>query len=251
MKNRIVDFIILIICAMLCAISCDEEKSATAPEVMTGTLTDIDGNTYNTIKIGNQWWMAENLRVRHFQDGAEISHITDNSEWKECGSSYFGGRAACCAFSNEENNVATYGLLYNWYAMGGEIAPDGWRVPTDEDWKILEQQLGMSSSQADEKGCRASGVGGQMKDRGTSHWASPNEGASNTSGFAALPGGLRYSEGSFSESGHYAYFWTSNFDLVLWGDIPCWHRYLRYDESTVCRSTTYVKSGLSIRLVKE
>lgn len=99
-------------------------------QLETGKVTDIDGNTYKTVKIGNQWWIAENLKVTHYRNGDAIPEVTDNEQWKNLNS------GAYCAYDNNESNAAVYGYLYNWYAMNDSrnIAPEGWYVPSDEEW---------------------------------------------------------------------------------------------------------------------
>lgn len=98
-------------------------------DTTTGTVTDIDGNVYQTIKIGNQWWMAKNLKVTHYRNGEAIPNITNDSEWINLST------GAYCAYNNDNGNIATYGLLYNWYTVvdSRNIAPSGWHVPTDDE----------------------------------------------------------------------------------------------------------------------
>ena len=114
-------------------LSCSDD-SVTANGDRTDTITDIDGNVYEIIKIGNQWWMAENLKVTRYSNGDAIPNITDGSEWTNLTT------GAYCVYNNENNNNSTYGLLYNWYAIadGRNIAPEGWHIPTDAEWKELE-----------------------------------------------------------------------------------------------------------------
>jgi uncharacterized protein (TIGR02145 family) len=173
----------------------------------TGTVTDIDGNVYQTVKIGGQWWMAENLKVTHYRNGEAIPNITSNSEWAGLSS------GAYCAYDNNNSNIATYGLLYNWYTVvdSRNIAPAGWHVPTDEEWKQLEIYLGMSQSDADKPGLRGSDEGGKLKETGTAHWHSPNIGATNSSGFSALPGGCRDFNftGAYEGMGELGNWWSS------------------------------------------
>jgi len=141
----------------------------------TGTMTDIDGNVYETVTIGTQVWMAENLKVTHYRNGNTILHIIDWFSW-------FTLTGAYCEYDNDVNNVAVYGRLYNWYAVNDSryIAPVGWHVPSDAEWLTLVDYLG-GDTVAD----------GKMKEIGTTHWVSPNTGATNESGFSALPGGYR------------------------------------------------------------
>ena len=207
--------------------------SFTIETVTTGTVTDIDGNVYKTVKNGNQWWMAENLKVIRYRNGDPIPNVTDNTEW----SNLAGG--ARCAYNNDENNVATYGRLYNWYAVNDNrnIAPAGWHVPTDEDWQTLVDYLGGDGI-----------AGGKLKETGTVHWRSPNTGASNESGFSALPGGFcNYDNGNFISIGSYATFWSSTEGDPDGG----WGLYLSYDSSEVFRSNYYRRHGFSVRCVRD
>jgi len=144
------------------------------------TVTDIDGNVYGAIKIGTQVWMAENLKVTHYLNGDPIPDIIENEAW---GSLATGGY---CYYNNDPNNLATYGGLYNWYAAadGRNIAPMGWHVPTDAEWTALISFL-------TDKNAVWTGIGGKLKETGTAHWQSPNAGATNETGFNALPGGWR------------------------------------------------------------
>jgi uncharacterized protein (TIGR02145 family) len=207
------------------------------------TVTDIDGNSYNTVTIGSQVWMVENLKVTHYRNGDEIPNVTDGSTWN------YLTTGAQCAYGNDANNVASYGRLYNWYAVDDSrgIAPQGWHVPTDEDWKQLEMYLGMSQADADLIGQRGTDEGDKLKEAGTSHWNSPNTGATNETGFSALPGGHRYSNGNFFNLGAYANFWsstegTSNYVL---------DRLLIVNYSGIARYQDDKRFGYSVRCVRD
>lgn len=207
------------------------------------TVTDIDGNVYQTVTIGEQVWMAKNLKVMHFRNGDPIPNITDNTEWKEIST------GAYCNFDNDEHNVATYGRFYNWYAVDDSrsIAPEGWYVATDEEWKQLEMYLGMSQSEADDLGWRGTDEGGKLKETGTTHWNSPNAGASNESDFSALPGGYRNSNGYSYYIGGTAYFWSS----TEFSSPVAWIRYLDYSNSDINRYHYDKNSGFSVRCVRD
>ncbi|MFC1562338.1 FISUMP domain-containing protein, partial [candidate division KSB1 bacterium] len=173
---------------------------------VTRTVTDIDENVYQIVQIGDQEWMVENLKVTRYRNGDAIPNVTDGSAW--------GGLStgAYCTYYNNASNAAVYGHLYNWYAVDDSrgLAPEGWHVPTDEEWKELEMYLGMSQSEADTSGWRGTDEGDKLKETGTSHWGSPNAGATNESGFTALPGGYRsISTGTFLNFYHIAIFWSS------------------------------------------
>jgi len=211
----------------------------------TGTMTDQDGNIYKTVKIGDQWWMAENLKVTQYRNGDQIPNITDGTEWMNLRT------GAYCAWENDSIYSSVYGYLYNWYAVDDSrnIAPNGWHVPTDDEWKTLEKYLGMSQFGVDREGWqRGTNEGGKLKEAGTIHWESPNTGATNESGFSALPSGwrLRY-EGTFFYLGYNANFWTSTESDAL----SAWYRFLTYKDSYVYRWDCSKPYGYSIRLVMD
>jgi len=209
----------------------------------TGTMIDIEGNTYLTVKIWNQWWMAENLKVTHYRNGDPTPNVTDPGEWSGLTT------GAYCEYNNDNANVDVYGRLYNWYAVNDSrnIAPEGWHVPTDAEWKQLEMYLGMSQSEADATGLRGTDEGGKLKETGITHWDSPNTGATNESGFAALPGGLRSIDGGFNVMGKYADFWSS----TEGSNIYAWNRHLLYDNSQIYRNYYRKQNGFSVRCVKD
>src|SRR4030065_901517 len=165
-----------------------------AKEGTIGKVTDIEGDTYKTIVIGTQTWMAENLRTTKLNDGSPLPDVTDGTQWVR-----FTAPAYCWYGNNEAENKKTHGALYNWYAVGsGKLAPAGWHVPTREEWTTLINYLG-----GEEK------AGGRMKEAGLTHWNSPNAGATNASGFTALASGGRY---CFCSGSHglkdKGYWWT-------------------------------------------
>ncbi|MCK4448089.1 MAG: fibrobacter succinogenes major paralogous domain-containing protein, partial [Candidatus Marinimicrobia bacterium] len=174
--------------------------------------------------------MAENLKVTHYRNGDPIPNVTDNTDWSNLTT------GAYCNYDNNGSNVTTYGRLYNWHAVSDarQIAPAGWHVPSDEEWQTLVDYLG------------GSGVaGGKMKETGTTHWNSPNTGATNESGFSALPGGYRYLDGGYYDMGYYAYFWSS----TEGSSGSAWSRHLYYDHSEVGRYFEGKRLGFSVRCV--
>jgi uncharacterized protein (TIGR02145 family) len=196
------------------------------------TVTDYDGNVYQTVLIGGQCWMMDNLKVTHYRNGDPINHVVDYYLW--------GGLTvgAYCNFGNDEGNVAIYGRLYNGYAMNDSrgIAPEGWHVPSDAEWQTLVDYLGGDDV-----------AGGKLKDVGTTYWLSPNTGATNESGFTALPGGYRDIEGEFRRMGHWALFWSS----TNYSAENAWNRILEYDNAGVFRTYYLYGNGHSIRCVKD
>jgi len=196
------------------------------------TMTDYDGNTYYTVKIGEQWWMAENLKVTHYRDGSVIPHVNDAS-WS---SADYG---AYCEYMTDENYVAGFGRLYNWFAVDDSrnIAPEGWHVPSNAEWQTLVDYLGGDAV-----------AGGKMKETGTASWISPNTGATDESGFHALPGGLRYDFGAFAGMGSVAWFWSST---ESYSDYA-WIREMTYNYAGVNSYDMGDKNnGMAIRCVKD
>ena len=223
----------LLVFSVFSFLSCDKKKSSTRPEDTTGTITDIDGNPYSIVRIGNQWWMAENLKVTHYRNGEVIPNVTDNNTWSNFAT------GACCSYDNDDNNVETYGRLYNWHAVNDSrgIAPEGWHVPSDEEWKVLAEYLGGKEV-----------AGGKMKESGTEHWNEPNINATNESGFLALPGGCRKKDGIYHLFFSSAYFWSS----TAFDESRAISRGLLSENSELGRNYyfSYKKNGFSIRCVK-
>jgi uncharacterized protein (TIGR02145 family) len=235
--------IVGLISAILLIFSCS--KKASNPDIQSppdNTVTDVDGNTYTTVKIGNQVWMAENLKVAHYRNGDAIPNVTEDTIWY----SYTSG--ATCNYDNNEINVSTYGRLYNWYAVNDNrgLAPEGWHIPTDEEWKELELFMGMSQSDVDTSGWRGTDEGGKLKEMGTSHWIA-NIGATNEVGFSALPGGYRIYWGAFMTQYFAATFWTSTEDHTY----HSWFRYLGNSSTKISRDYISNFHGCSIRCIKD
>jgi len=173
----------------------DLQKQVELLAVLAGGLVDIDGNIYPVVKIGNQVWMRENLRVSRYRNGEIIPIVTDYTAWANLNT---GARSW---YSNDSTTYEyPYGNLYNWYAVSSNkgICPSGWHVPTDTEWNTLTTYLGGSSI-----------AGGKMKSVGTSYWNSPNTSATNESGFTSLPGGYRLDVGSFYNIRNSAFFWSA------------------------------------------
>jgi uncharacterized protein (TIGR02145 family) len=197
-----------------------------------GTMTDIDGHVYDVMTIGTQEWMAENLKVTHYRNGDPISNITDGTAWSNLTTE------AYCAYNNYLDDYAHYGELYNWYAVtdSRNIAPIGWHVPTDADWAILTDYLG-----------GAVVAGGKLKETGTYHWQSPNTGATDESGFTALPGGNRQTGGVFSNKGESGGWWSST--EVNASEAFC--LFMSCSNSGAYKVNYDKKIGYSVRCVKD
>jgi uncharacterized protein (TIGR02145 family) len=206
------------------------------PKVVYGTMTDQSGNTYKTVKIGNQTWMAENLRVTKYRNGDAIPVVNLSDDWNR---DLMTG--ACCSYKNtmDKNNIATYGLMYNWFAVGDarNIAPVGWHVPTDADWTTLTTTLGGEEL-----------AGAKLKEAGTTHWLSPNMGATNESGFTAIPLGDRdYEDGRFNGQNATVSYWSSTREKAT----TAFYRSFNNEDGVCYRDKNAVRYGTAVRLVKD
>jgi uncharacterized protein (TIGR02145 family) len=210
-----------------------------------GTVTDIDSNVYKTVKIGNQWWMAENLKVTHYRNGDEILHLPDNTDWGNTTS------GAYCVYGNNESNFAAYGLLYNGYVLDDSrnVAPEGWHIPTDAEWKELEIFLGMSPEEANKTFVRGTDEGGKLKETGTIYWLSPNGGATNFTGFSARGGGSRNQPGLCEYLRQMGYWWASTPSNSYPGSH--YGRFINSTDSIIGRGQYIIEAGMSIRCVKD
>ena len=206
----------------------------------TGTLTDIEGNSYKTVKIGDQWWMAENLKVKTYTDGTSIPFL-DSTQTDSVWINQPG--ATCCSVDSR------YGILYNWYHINDsrKIAPQGWHIPTDEEWQKLEKELGMNNGVINNTGWRGTVEAEKIIPKSSIGW--PTDAlvfGSNTSGFSALPGGCRLFNGKVNHESNTAFWWSSS-DM---GD-EAWYRSIDSKHKTIFRQHTYKKYGFSIRCVKD
>ena len=204
-----------------------------------GTVTDIDGNVYETVQIGDQLWMAENLQVTHYNDGSEIPNPSDDN-WQSNQGQYG-------VYDNEHFNADIYGNLYNFPVIEDErgVCPDGFHVPSDDEFKELEMFLGMSEEDANDTGYRGADEGSKLAGR-SDLWNDgvlENNPEFGTSGFNALPAGRRsYIDGTYQRIGNYAYFWSSSEN-----NPHAYYRLLYYYNSHVARNSLNKKYGFSIR----
>ena len=190
-----------------------------------------DNEKYKTVKIGNQIWMAENLRTSRFNDGTPVPLVTDGVVWAELTTPGY------CWYDNDvRENIGIYGGLYNWYTVkSGKLCPKGWHVPTDNDWTMLTTFLGEDAA------------GNKLKETGTTHWNSPVTEANNVTGFSAIPGGSRNENGAFLKIGNFGYFWSSTGD----SRTNAWYRLMIYNTSFVSRGSLNKKHGFSVRCLKD
>jgi len=226
------------------------------PDLSYGSMNDIEGNSYATIELGDQVWMAENLKASQYSDGTPITEISDEAEWKAMNID----AQAYCWYNNLSEYSDSTGALYTWAAVmnGGlssaavpsgiqGVCPDGWHLPSDGEWKLLEMHLGMSQADADNYDWRGSDEGGQLKEQGFTKWQIPNTGASNSSGFTAVPGGFRSALGAFYGMDQNAAFWTATQEE---GEDDAWVRIINFDNDRVYRHYNDMRLGLSVRCVQ-
>jgi uncharacterized protein (TIGR02145 family) len=224
--------LLIILGVMFCfTFSCKKDSPKLNP---TGTVSDIDGNLYKTVTIGTQVWMAVNLKTTKYRNGNSIgttnpatlnisAESTPKYQWANYGI---------------ESNVATYGRLYTWHTATDSrgICPTGWHLPSDAEWTTLTTFLGGNSI-----------AGGKLKEAGTSHWLSPNTGATNSSGFTALPGSDRLSSGAFYDFGYYGGWWSSTEAGAIYAGF--WS--ILYSTSEVSRNNSYKTFGFSVRCLRD
>ena len=211
-------------------------------------VTDVDGNQYNSVIIGTQEWMKENLNVSKYSDGTIIPQVTDSAQWANLTT------GAWCYYNNDAGNGAIYGKLYNWYAVAGIhdndpntpnklIAPQGWHIPNNAEWNTLQNFLDPNAS----GGMNNNLAGGKMKSTGTSLWNSPNTAATNESGFTGLPGGSRSSNSIFSNVGNNGVWWS------LFSNESIFNLSLNYisNAAIITYNFNSYKLGYSVRCIND
>jgi uncharacterized protein (TIGR02145 family) len=192
---------------------------------------DIDGNAYPAFVIGDQVWMAENLRVTKYRNGDNIAQVTDSSSWKNLTSGAF------CWYGNDPTGNAKYGPLYNWFAVDDPrgLCPEGWRVPTDAEWTVFTDMLGGTSV-----------AGGKLK-AASPLWDAPNTDATNSTGFSGLPAGARTFWATFDNIGSRGTWWSSTENF----GNNSFYRYLNYDSGDVNKNYYYKQHGFSVRCIRD
>ena len=228
------------------------------------TVLDVDENVYKTVKIGEQTWMAENLKTERFNNGEAIPLVIDGKDLEDLITP-----AYCWYDNNKATYKDTYGALYNWYAVNTEkLCPTGWHIPTDAEWTVLERYIVESQNKdgsrfIDVKQDKpiaiidgvavyppGSYIADELKETGNKHWKVPDHTASNSSGFTALPGGMRYGDGVFKGIGISARFWTSTESDNAYYDYA-WTRGLYYDYPELGRHDYGKYFSFSVRCIKD
>lgn len=209
------------------------------PDLTYGSVADCSGNTYATIEIGNQVWMAENLSTTCYANGDPITNVTDNTQWSNVTT------GAWVHHSNDTTYENPYGKLYNWYAVTDprNACPTGWHVPTDQEWTVLIDHLGGNN-----------GAGEKMKSSGGQYWYNPYNEGTNESGFSGLPGGAHYSSGTSAELRTSGIWWSSAEHESE--SSPGMYNYAKTlklvgSSSYAYESWNYKRTGYSVRCVKD
>jgi uncharacterized protein (TIGR02145 family) len=217
--------------------------------IVDSLIAHLNKKIFKTVVIDNQTWMAENLNVSTFKNGEPIPESKTDEEWERAGKR---GEPAWCYYDNDPQNGAKYGKLYNWHAVKDSrgLAPEGWHVPSDKEWKILSAFYG-GEKEPLKKSWRIlsdflGGVKGAGKKLKTTFGWENNGNGSNESGFSALPGGIRDSDGIFYNSGNYGGWWSANENNSSFA----WLRYLSYDNIDVYRDDYGKANGFSVRCLR-
>jgi uncharacterized protein (TIGR02145 family) len=207
------------------------------------TVTDIDGNNYPVVQIGDQCWMAANLRTASYRDGSTVPNVTDNTAWTQLNT------GAWSNYGNDPSNDPIYGKLYNWFAAADPLlCPQGWHLPTDAEWQQMELALGMPAVELNSTGLRggAQNVGGMLK--ATSLWDAPNTGATNETGFSSVPSGYRFSSvGSFDGLGNSGFWWSATEN----GTQQAWFRSMYFSNAGIDRGSSTKRPGYCVRCVRD
>lgn len=200
-------------------------------------VTDIDGNEYQVIKVGPQYWMTSNLRVTRYNDGTPIKNITDNGEWDNVLQTKEG---AYCYYDNDEEMKGQYGILYNWHAVETEkLCPEGWHVPTLTEFNMLIDEYNGSEFAGEDLKSDSGWKDYQNNEK-------PEYQGTNKSQFNGLPGGYRTITGDFSNEGKFGYWWCSSTPDSINGDAI----YLYYNKPSATPITAFFRTGYSVRCIK-
>ena len=234
--NKIALITLLISLVLIGGCKKDEKSTTTNAVILTdNSVVDVDGNKYKTVKIGGQTWMAENLKTKKYSNGDVIIKVTDSVQWSGLAS------GAYCIYGNSSNldQINTYGLLYNWYVVydNRNVCPTGWHVPADAEWTVLVDYLGGEEL-----------AGGKLKEVDTTHWANPNNGATDEKGFKALPAGVRHFKGVYFDVKKGTQYWSSTMSTTV---NMAWMRQIFGGNPELNRDVDDKKYGMSIRCVKD
>jgi uncharacterized protein (TIGR02145 family) len=195
-------------------------------------ITDTEGNFYNTITIGTQVWMKENLKATSYNDNTVIPSVADGAVWDKLKTPGY------CWYLNENEYKNIYGALYNWYAVNtGKLCPTGWHIPSDAEWTTLTSYIGGDST-----------AGSKLKEVSITHWNGPNADATNETSFTALPGGYRYNNGVFGFIGDNGNWWTATAES---SPLNAWHRSLSGSRTDISHGNSIKTGGMSVRCIQD
>ena len=211
----------------------EQDKKCSAIQLLNEIAKDYDGNIYKTVKIGNQIWMAENLKVTHYRDGTPIPNVFNNDKWQ-----YETNGALCMVNNDSVEYKNTYGILYNFYTVSNSLnlCPEGWHVPTETECMILINYLGGKIP-----------AGSKIKDNSSNLWKNKNTDATNESCFSGLPAGGRGRLGSPGDVGYFATWWSS----TSYDSLYAWHWGLYPDKAGIRCNPGHKASGFSVRCIKD
>ena len=224
---------------LLALITCS--KGEDENQLEWGTVTDIDGNVYKTVKIGNQWWMAENLKVTKYRNGDSIPNVLDSTQWEKLSiGSYWW-------YDNDMAYKTVFGALYNWFAVNDSrnIAPPGWHIATENDWCQMMKYLD-TSYYCDGLGMTGCNIGSKLKAK-SSYWHNSRGYETNETGFSSLPGGYRWYTGYFFNAYAIGFWWSANDN----DSIDAWYRDMSYYYPCVFRSSQDKRAACSVRCVED
>ena len=233
MKKNVSVFVYLLTMVLFIVLagSCSKDDASDAHK----TVKDVEGNKYKIVTIGTQTWMAENLRTTKLNDGSDIPLASNKGHWAVLGTPGY------CWYNNDAAKYkAKYGAIYNYFTVQtAKLCPEGWHVSTDAEWSTLTKYLTGEFGDPNRPGDK-------LKEIGTTHWKSPNTGATNQTGFTALPGGSRDNNGEFTDIGEYGYWWTSTQTKTY----SAWSYYMGFKHRDVFRWEHDKNVGYSVRCVK-
>ena len=225
------------------------DSQITALQAQITALQNANVTPLPNVTIGTQIWASTNLDVTTYRDGTPIPQVTDPTQWGNLTT------GAWCYYNNDSTTGATYGKIYNWYAVAGIhdndpntpnkiLAPTGWHIPSDTEWNSIINFLDPNAN----GGLTVPNVAGsEMKETGTTHWFSPNTGATNSTGFTGLPGGYRFVDGSFSGLGINGYWWSSSEN----GVGGAWYRNLNFESTNATKIGQGKELGYSVRCIRD